>query len=655
MQARSESPEAPTGAAGSRRELWILALIVLCGVALRLFRLGALSTAGDEETTGLAALALRDGWPPELPGGLVYVRGLPFTLLETLAIGALGVSPFALRLVPVLLAGPRIFAAWWLARAFLPAGLSLCAAAILALSALDIEQSRNARMYSMLATFDLLAVAASVHAARGAKRFGTALGCGAIAIATHIIGVAHALVPWLAAFGRGLPPRRRIALAAVGAGMALSFAIARAHSDESYLVADVGQELTATGPARGPVGEHLAQLRFVIGSGVAPVAVGVGWLGAALLGGLALRRVPGWQARAAALAALLAAALASPVFCAVCLLAVPPLAAQPLAACLRRAWPLAAGVACALAGWGLASLAAQGLSRDGLEATAHLLLGFPAPNWVELVLSMPLLMLFAALGAVAASDRGGRSPQPGLWLALIGAALAPALLSGLEQRSGGLRFQIHGMGPLIVLALVGASALAETLRAQPRVLLISAVAVVALGVRPDLGIGAVLRSHGRFASPFHETGVAPDHRGAAEFLLAHARADEWIAAEDPLQQHFLTGRSELWLRTFSDAHNFLRRDPADGSLRDIYTGARQVEDLAALRELAAAQGVESVWVVTSGECEVQPDWYRTPETQELLQRWQPQAWFQGADGLTRVYRMVGGEPVPPPRFGAVAR
>ena len=71
-------------------ERWALLAIVLGGVTLRLIGLGHLSFAGDEETTTLAALALLEGWPPTLPGGLVYVRGLPFTFLEAISIATLG-------------------------------------------------------------------------------------------------------------------------------------------------------------------------------------------------------------------------------------------------------------------------------------------------------------------------------------------------------------------------------------------------------------------------------------------------------------------------------------------------------------------------------------------------------------------------------------
>jgi hypothetical protein len=54
-----------------------------------------------------------------------------------------------------------------------------------------------------------------------------------------------------------------------------------------------------------------------------------------------------------------------------------------------------------------------------------------------------------------------------------------------------------------------------------------------------------------------------------------------------------------------------------------------------------------VWLITSAEVEVFPGWYRTPETDATLKAWRPLARFVGADGLTRVYRLVDGEPEPP--------
>jgi hypothetical protein len=104
----------------------------------------------------------------------------------------------------------------------------------------------------------------------------------------------------------------------------------------------------------------------------------------------------------------------------------------------------------------------------------------------------------------------------------------------------------------------------------------------------------------------------------------------------------------VWLRKEEDAAAYLVRDAPGEPLRDTYTGALHVTDLVALRTLAAENGREVVWLVTSGEVEVAPSWYRTPEDEATLDRWESHAWFVASDRLTRVYRLEGGRPVSAP-------
>jgi hypothetical protein len=617
-------------------------------VALRLVGIGHLSFYGDEETTTLAALALLQGWPPTLPGGLVYLRGLPFTGLEALAIALLGVSELSLRLFPALLAGPRVFALWWLARPLLGARLALLAAALLILAPLDIEYSRNARMYSLFATLDLLALAALAHAALGARRALVAGACGALAITTHVAAASHAPLALLAALGRRLTPARRAAALAAGAAMVAAFLLQKSLTRETYAAA---KGTPAFAHARiSPLDQHLEALGQATQAPLALLAAGAGLAAALLLVPLALRRLPGWLPRLAALAGLGAGALASPALAAPLLLGALALAGIPPSQAARRAAPLLAAAALALGGWGLAGLAAHGVGAAGLEATARLLLGLPAPNWVEMALAAPLLLGLALAGAIAAAERGARSGDAAPWLVLVAAAFAPLLLSGLQERSGALRYQLHTLGPLIALALLGAHALARRLAPRPGLALGLAALASLAAVRPDLGLAVVGREHGPIETPFSDLGVAPDHRGAGAFVRARARAEEWIAAEDPLQQYLLAGRADLWLRQPEDADGFLRADPEGGPARDVYVGSRLVPDLPALQELARREG-RVVWLVTSAECEARPRWYRTPETDALLRAWRPLAWFEGADGMTRVYRLVGGEPEAPVAAG----
>ncbi len=217
----------------------------------------------------------------------------------------------------------------------------------------------------------------------------------------------------------------------------------------------------------------------------------------------------------------------------------------------------------------------------------------------------------------------------------------------MDRRSEALRFQIHSLAPLIVLALLAAESIAARIVKRPGLVSLLAFLVVLVALLPHQSVRAVLREHGPVAEPLAFQNVAPDHRGAGAFVRERAAPDEWIAAEDSLQQHLYIGRTELWLRKFEDAAPFLVRDPATTDWHEVYTGARQVGDLTELRAAANESGQRVVWLITSGEVEVGPQWYRTPETDATLKAWRPLAHFVGADGLTRVYRLIDGEPEPP--------
>ena len=621
--------------------------LVLAAVGLRLIGIGHLSFAGDEETTTLAAKALLEGWPPTLPGGLVYVRGLPFTALEALSISLFGVSEAALRVIPALCAGPRIFAAWWLARPFTGARLALVVAGLLALAPLDFEQSRNARMYSMFATFDLLAVAATVHIALGRRRAVVAILCGVTAVATHIVAITHGVVPFVAALGRGMNARRRTVLVGVGVALVGAFLIFKRLSKWAY---SQGQTVEgAVGTKTGPVGEHIEALAALVAPPLGTAAVGIGLLASAILAVFALRSLEGPLTKLAGATCVAAAAIASPVLALVSLAGTFALAQIPPEHAHRRAPWLIGSVVLATTGYCVAALGLHGISTSGLTEVAKFLLSFPAPNWFELAASAPALFLLALVGTWVATERGARARVPGVWLALIIAAFGPALISGIIDRKAGLRFEIHAVAPLLILAVLGAQNLVARLRLPSAATVVASAVLVGCAMRPDYTLQAIVREHGPVDSPF-AANVAPDHHGAADFVRVHAADDEWIVAEDPLQQFLLIGRTELWLRSFEDAKGFLRVD-REGVPREVYTGSRLVGDIGELRALANEAGQHVVWLVTSGECEASPEWYRTPETDELLRGWHALAWYEGADGMTRVYRLVDGEPVPPRRFG----
>lgn len=624
----------------SSRECWAALGIALAAVALRLVRLGALSLAGDEETTALAAAALLEGWPPTLPGGLVYLRGLPFTALESGMLALAGLDEGALRLVPALVAGPRILAMWWLARAFLGPGAALGCAVLLALAPLDVVLSRTARMYSLFATLDLVFVAAVVQFARGAiGGGGLALGAlaGAVGVVTHQLGTTHAPVAWAAALAPGLARGRRAALGLAGGFLAATFVGWRLVVQGSYAAVEaVRTETEPVGPAA-----RLGEIQSLLATPAAAVAAAVA-LGLVAAGTVwTLRRLRSPWARGGSVVAALGFAVGSPFLGGAVWLGLLLLEEASPREVVRRTAGLLAGGAVASAAWAGARLLGP---EGGLAAAVRFLLSFPEPNWADLAQVAPGPVALGLAGALALALGAGPCRSPAARLALLVAFLTPWLLTGLETRREGLRYHIHVIPPLVILAVGGATTLLRLVRIRHAAWQTGlAVAVVGLLLRPDLTLHLLVRDHGPSAAPY--AGMAPDHREPGEFVRALARSDEWIAAEDPLQQILWAGRVDLWLRRSEDAAAFL--NAAHDPPREVYAGSRHVHDLETLRRLAVRED-RTVWLITSAEVESAPQHYRTDATQERLGAWEPRAWFVGRDGLTRVYRLEAGDPVPPP-------
>ena len=87
------------------REWWILALIVAVGAYLRLAHLGALGFRWDEDLSGLAVRAILEKGVPELPSGMIYLRGGVFSYLMAGSASWFGFGEFALRLPAALFGG----------------------------------------------------------------------------------------------------------------------------------------------------------------------------------------------------------------------------------------------------------------------------------------------------------------------------------------------------------------------------------------------------------------------------------------------------------------------------------------------------------------------------------------------------------------------
>jgi uncharacterized membrane protein len=238
-----------------------LGALVLLGLAVRLPGLGDkvvwndeiwtlmwLSGHGDREMAAalaaggprsgaelLAFQRVRPGAPPFRTVALI-ARDDPkqpalYMLLARLWAGAVGDSPGRVRLLSVLLSLAAIPAAAWLARLLWPrvAAAPLVAAALFALSPLQVVHAQEARPYALWILLTLLSSGALVRflerpTARRALVFALASAAGFYAHTFHaFVFAGHALAAWWT--WRATPPAMRASLRSVPFGFGAAIAL----------------------------------------------------------------------------------------------------------------------------------------------------------------------------------------------------------------------------------------------------------------------------------------------------------------------------------------------------------------------------------------------------------------------------------------------
>ena len=127
---------------GPARVLLWLGFITLAGAYLRLANLGDLGFRWDEDLSGLTVQAILEHGIPQLPSGLIYLRGLGSSYLMALSAQWLGFSEYALRLPSALFSILTIALCFLFARRLFGDMVGLLTAAIFALSMWDIEMGR---------------------------------------------------------------------------------------------------------------------------------------------------------------------------------------------------------------------------------------------------------------------------------------------------------------------------------------------------------------------------------------------------------------------------------------------------------------------------------------------------------------------------------
>jgi len=130
----------------------------------------------------------------------------------------------------------------------------------------------------------------------------------------------------------------------------------------------------------------------------------------------------------------------------------------------------------------------------------------------------------------------------------------------------------------------------------------------------------------------------PDHRAPGCFVRAHLRSDDIVVAEDALEQYWYVGRVDYWLRNPSGHETYSYLDQANHR-RDIYVGSRITTN--DVIESLWAESSRRIWVITSGETRLIPDFYLGSGTQQrawldlVMSTHEPV--LKGRDGLSATY------------------
>lgn len=143
-----------------QRHAYALALggLVMVGLWLRLWRLGALALVGDEAIQALAVENILEHGIPLMDSGLIYPRALLYMYMQAALAYVFGLEPFWLRLPSALWGAAAIVPAYLLGKRLFDRPTALLVAAIMALSSWELELSRYARFYTIFQFFFLVSV-----------------------------------------------------------------------------------------------------------------------------------------------------------------------------------------------------------------------------------------------------------------------------------------------------------------------------------------------------------------------------------------------------------------------------------------------------------------------------------------------------------------
>lgn len=660
---RSAGGRAGAGAKHAR-EWWPLAAIVAVGAYLRLTNLGALGFRWDEDLSGLAVRAILEKGYPELPSGMLYLRGGLFSHLMAASASVFGFSEFALRLPAALFGIALIVAAHMFGAALFGRVVGLITAAIVAVSFWDIDLSRYARFYSAFSVFYVLTLVAIWHFR--VKRTSTTGGvlCVALAIATlslHDLAYSLALAFFFPLVLRGpdawRSPREWIWPVTASAVLGAFFIGWR-----NYVLSSRALPAAADSPA-GDGGYEGAHSVFALPdlpllSGMLerePVFVPLLMLlavGAAVLLSYQLRSAPYERVLLALIGACAAVQLFNVALLGAFLLAFAKRTGLPA---LRSPEVLLAAtlIGAAFVSWIVAVLGTgidvSPLTPLTLRTAVRELLDYPYfyifwgfPN------EWPLAAAVASVGALVAFHRAARDRDAAAGFALL--ALAAPIVSNAVFSSPFEIFRYNAafntlFFVFIALAFVSWRELVPAWRpALPRLrrpaAALGTTLLVLLAAAYDLnplrGWLALERGYSNDGALYRAFGVTAysDFKTTAEYVARHAAPQDLIVTPDSREYYNYLGRVDLWLRSARyEDQSYVR----DGTRRDLYVDTPLASTLADLKAALATPN-RTKWVIASSATLKNPSAPVAPEIRAFLKNAQERVVYVGLDRDRKVYR-----------------
>lgn len=694
---RNDAPVLSTSIAST----WgLVVLLTAVGAYLRLANLGALGFRWDEDLMSLATKAILEHGTPELPSGMVYLRGTWLLYLMAGSAWLLGFSEFALRLPPALFGIALIPLAFMFARALFGPRVGLVAAALMTLSFWDIEISRNARMYAPFAFFYLTTVLLiwRYRVERESLSGGIAAVASAIvALSLHQLGYTLVFAFLLPLVVRAEPvfenPRRFVfpLLAALIVGSCFLIgngvqdyyrnlpliAAQGLESDASAAILERAGETTASRwgdmlPSAPLVAALVERSPAAFAALVLGVAVVLGWY-------LRSKIVRGGMQGASdssprslitldvALLCAVAACVALQLFN-VALLMLALLAfskRRGLAAIHDRDVQFAvASIAVALPVWLAVALGFQLLDAtdagSALKLTLKALLDYPRFfSFWAFVDEWPLAALVAGVGALWAFDRAARLPAQPASLFLLLIMVIPLVVNGLFETpyemfrySAPLDtffFTFVALGILRwqdVLAILWPRRRTQWSGVRHSAIgvagsIVASAIVLAVHFNPVRSFALTERQYSATSgSKWFGLGKYGDFKTPAAFVACEASPDDTIIVFDTREYFNYLGRLSYWVAT-TDYESQIYE--IDGKAYDAYVGTPLLASVSELDRVLTAPGTK--WLIAS-EPRIAESRILTDDVRQYVEAQRGRTVYVGLDGVTRVYRFDAADSTP---------